>query len=208
ARQRHPDQEPVKACPPRKFYRFKKLIRRNKIVVTAGALVMISLVAGLGDSAWMFTKERKALQRALAAEDKARKEQSEAKAASVKFQNSEREKNRNLYAAEMALTRSSWEDGQVERALDLLRSHIPKPGQEDLRGFEWRFLWGLCQQNALATLTGHRDYVQCIALSPDGQLLASGSGDGIVKLWDVASRRETGALQCCTDGGREVRSVA
>src|SRR5438105_2816769 len=205
--QRHLDHEPVKASPPSKFYRFKKLIRRNKIVVTAGALVMISLVAGLVDSAWMFTKERKARQRALAAEETARKKQSEAEAASVKFQNSEREKNRNLYAAEMALTRSSWEDGQVERALDLLRSHIPKPGQEDLRGFEWRFLWGLCQQNALATLTGHRDYVQCIALSPDGQLLASGSGDGEIKLWDVASRHETGSLQCTGDG-KEVRYLA
>jgi WD40 repeat protein len=34
---------------------------------------------------------------------------------------------------------------------------------------------------------GHRDGVFCLAISPDGKLLASGSSDHAVKLWDVAS---------------------
>jgi hypothetical protein len=25
---------------------------------------------------------------------------------------------------------------------------VPQPGQEDLRGFEWRYLWGLCQDGS------------------------------------------------------------
>jgi WD40 repeat protein len=38
-------------------------------------------------------------------------------------------------------------------------------------------------------LTGHTAPVWSLAYSPDGQTLLSGSGDGTVKLWDLAGRR-------------------
>jgi WD40 repeat protein len=38
-------------------------------------------------------------------------------------------------------------------------------------------------------LTGHTSPVWSLAYSPDGQTLLSGSGDGTVKLWDLAGRR-------------------
>ena len=61
-------------------------------------------------------------------------------------------------------------------------------------------------ESALATLAGHEDYVQCIALSPNGRLLAAGLGDGTIKFWDVASRQETGILRSLQgDNNSEVK---
>lgn len=38
---------------------------------------------------------------------------------------------------------------------------------------------------ASATLEGHSEAVLSVAFSPDGQKLASGSGDSTVRLWDL-----------------------
>ena len=45
--QRHLDDEPVVARPPSRLYRFQKLVLRNKIIFTAGAMVVVSLIFGL-----------------------------------------------------------------------------------------------------------------------------------------------------------------
>jgi WD40 repeat protein len=95
-------------------------------------------------------------------------------------------------------------------------------GQPDRRGWEWYYLDRLCQ-GSLHTFE-HKYWVNAVAFSPDGKLLASAAGspgrgtgdpqrEGELKLWDVATGRllatllgdqPTPALQTVTfsQGGR------
>ncbi|MHC4403769.1 MAG: WD40 repeat domain-containing protein [Planctomycetota bacterium] len=41
----------------------------------------------------------------------------------------------------------------------------------------------------LATLSGHEDWVYCVAVTPDGAKVASGSADGTIKLWNGSDNR-------------------
>ena len=50
--QRYLHDEPVAACPPSRWYRLRKLARRNKGVLLAAALVALALVAGTAVSVW------------------------------------------------------------------------------------------------------------------------------------------------------------
>ena len=58
---------------------------------------------------------------------------------------------------------------------------------------------------AIAGLIGHADRVHSVAFSPNGKILASGSYDRTIRLWNVATHSQIGKL---TGNAREVYSVA
>lgn len=66
--QRHLNSEPVIACPPSAAYRFRKLLRRNKLTFFAVSAVAMALVVGLAVALWQYTDKRRAYDRAVAAE--------------------------------------------------------------------------------------------------------------------------------------------
>ena len=78
--QRYLNNEPVVARPPSRLYRLQKLVCRNRIVFTAGAVVTFVLIAGLGTSMWMFFKaeEARANEAALRQQAEAREKLTEA----------------------------------------------------------------------------------------------------------------------------------
>src|SRR5581483_10445060 len=89
---------------------------------------------------------------ALAAVNEARHAAQQGRRAAMR----EREARRNLYAADMNLAQRAWEAGNVSRMVHLLEAYWPRSGQEDLRGFEWRYLWRLSQRgDARFTVRGH-----------------------------------------------------
>ena len=55
-------EEPVLARPPSRGYALMKLVRRHRLVFTAGAVALSGLLAGLGVSTWLFVRERDARQ--------------------------------------------------------------------------------------------------------------------------------------------------
>ena len=52
--------EPVVARPPSRWYRFEKLVRRNRSVFASAGVVLLSLLIGLGLSTWMYFREMRA----------------------------------------------------------------------------------------------------------------------------------------------------
>jgi WD40 repeat protein len=94
------------------------------------------------------------------------------------------------YTADMNNVLQAWKEGQLKRAEDLLWAYIPKPGRSDLRGFEWRYLWKLCQDESLRTIQcGTNDRVSWLTSSP-GQSFVAACGQNAVRLLDPATGQE------------------
>jgi len=100
-----------------------------------------------------------------------------------------------LYAADMRLVERAVQERNLGRASELLEQHRPRPGEEDLRHWEWRYLWARCRTDALYTFCQHSNAVTAVAFAHDGKLLAVADIDGVVRLWDVSTRREVAKLQ-------------
>ena len=78
-------------------------------------------------------------------------------------------------------------NGSKDGFKDLARSLVFSPDGKTLfcGSDDGIRLWNTHTGEHKKTLTEHRDVVESIALSPDGNILASGSWDDIIRLWDA-----------------------
>jgi WD40 repeat protein len=98
-----------------------------------------------------------------------------------------------LYVNQFKLSLQAWEKGEPVQVVEWLDALRPGPGQEDLRGFEWYYLKGLCHPWR-AVWRGHQGGVSVVAVSPDSTTVASASHDRSIRLWDLATGQTRAVL--------------
>jgi WD40 repeat protein len=196
---RHLENQPVIARPPTAAYRFQKAWRRNKAVFVAGITVILTIGIGGAASmwqavvAWRARAQSEESSRLARANEQTANEQSKiAEAATLRAEQQETEMRRRAYAADMNLAHQAVRMGNLGKGLDLLNRYRPAAGQEELRGWEWRYLWGRCQSDALFTLCRlpQSNGVVSTAIRPGANWVALGGNQkGGVEVWDLSKRQ-------------------
>ncbi|HLX95358.1 MAG TPA: protein kinase [Verrucomicrobiae bacterium] len=165
------ESKPIRARPVPLAERAWLWCRRRPLLASVGGGLVAAIVLGVSGILWEwrqaeFHAQGEIKQRLIAERDAA-------------------ETRLNLYAADIAAATQAIQNGNFGLARRTLEQLRPKPGEADLRGFEWRYLWTLCRGDQLVTLPGHKLTVTCADFSPDGTLLATGDQDGKVKIWKM-----------------------
>ncbi|MBM3881768.1 MAG: hypothetical protein FJ387_18935 [Verrucomicrobia bacterium] len=154
--------KPVLARPVDRMARTCRWCRRNPALASLIVALMVTIIGG-------FAAVLGQLHRAHLAEWAARK---------------------NAYVADMNLARQALEESNLGRARALLNRYYPtRKSENDLRGWEWRWLWQCSQTHERTTLTGASNLVHSVAVSSDGRWLAALSSRDALRLWDLTSQK-------------------
>ena len=173
---------PLLAGPLTAGYRLQKFMRRNKGVFVALAAMAAVLMLGVLVSTWQAVRATKAKR----AENRLRQQ----------AQANELAMRRIAYASDMSLAQQALAMNDMGRAQQLLEAHRSAPGEVDLRGWEWRYLWQECRSDDLGVLCHYPPSAGTVAYSPDGRVLAvAGDLRHFVDIWDVAGRKRIATLQ-------------
>src|SRR5947209_3238340 len=165
--QRYLENEPVLARPPSNVYRLQKVLHRHRGAFAAAAAITVTLLAGLAISTWQAV-------RATVAEHRAESSQKQEAQLLRRAEQEEASAHLNEYVADINLAQQSLTAQNYGRAMQLLKKHRPQPGTPDLRGFEWRYLWQLCQGDDHVAFAEEGKPVRSLSFSPNGAWLAIG----------------------------------
>lgn len=103
------------------------------------------------------------------------------------------------YVSDVNFAQRAYDADNVPRADEFLNARVPQPASpklDDLRGFEWYYLWRL-RHNEIGTLNGQSGAVREFMFAPDGKTAITtqdGSGNS-VKLWNASTWQEIGGLE-------------
>jgi serine/threonine protein kinase/WD40 repeat protein len=170
--------EPIRARRASVRERLLRWARHNRGVALSLAAIFVLLLAGLVGAVYHSVQVGGARDKAEEAAEREAKARGEAEASGRREAQLRRSAELRLYAARLALAQYAWADSDVRRTLQLLELCQPRPGEPDLRGWEYYYLERLCRSELLA-LKGHDGPVFCVASSPDGKWLASAGGGNL-----------------------------
>jgi serine/threonine protein kinase/WD40 repeat protein len=213
--QRYLDDEPIAARRTSPAERLGRWARRNPMVASLGGavfLLLAVLAVGSTVAAWRIDREKVAAENAARREaDAARRAGREAtratqalaaeETANAGLRAAQRQVRAALYASELNLLQFAWKEDNLAFARELLGRTEPKPGESDLRGFEWWY-WQHEMRGELRSLKLPTRFpvesrvVPAAALSSDGGRVAS--------YGRTASGRDFRLDVCDTTSGREL----
>ena len=237
--QRYLAGDAVEACPPTLGYRLRKMLRRNKAAVSITLGFAAVLLLGIVLTTWQAVRATNAeaessrhyqnnleqlgivneqrvqalslKDEAVAAHKLAETERDKVARANESLRRLTVEQRRTLYATSMNLAQAAWDAGDPPRTFELLNEQIPRPGEDDLRGFEWHY-WERFAHLDLKTvqLLGYvRDSAGSWApkLSADGTRVAAFLSDPTgratsLKLWEAQTGKKIWSVSVAADSSR------
>lgn len=195
--QNYLDGKPILARPVSRVEQGWRWCRRNPVIASLSAAVMMVLMTGIAFSSFFAiqseARNRDLLKETARANQKTRDAENQEKETRQQKERADAnaaESRHHLYIAYMNLAQRNWEVSQVGLVLDSLEKSSPRLGETDSRGFEWNYWNRLCHSDLL-TFRKHTGGVYGVAFSPDGKSLAMAVGDGTVRVCDVVSGLET-----------------
>jgi serine/threonine protein kinase len=169
--------------------------RRKLYVAIAGLMLVIA--AGATAAATNFRHQRE-VQAILAQDNKTLAADNDLKRREAETQRNKTQ--RLLYASDMKLAYQAWSEGHLSRAVSLLRRHLPNPGGEDLRRFEWYHIWHACQAGFDTPTLDNGRHPLGFAFTDQGSLI-SRSMD-LLESWDLRTHVQTSSHEFSGDISR------
>jgi len=201
--QRYLSDQPVEACPPTALYRFRKFVRRNRVAMMTGALLLATLLGGVAASTWQAvraTRAERIAESARAAEAEQRTKEQAARHVANNQRDIAEARNQHikrlLYAAQIGRAQALWDNDSVVAAWEALNGCDPS-----LRGWEHDYLFTLFSRGCVTLqLPSAARYD---AFSSDGRLVTGVShgedADGRLhdtgKVWELRSGLELTQLE-------------
>ena len=168
------ESKPIKARPTGRPERLVKWIKRKPVL--ASLLLSIAVLAVGGPlMAWRQGTLRGLTQKA---NERANKQLDVAR--------------RYIFAGQLKRAQQALEDRKPLAAYQILHEYSTCPIY--LRGPAWNYFERQCYSWWPDSLIGHQSDATSVQYSPNGRILATGSLDRTIRLWDVATRREIGVL--------------
>jgi serine/threonine protein kinase/WD40 repeat protein len=189
-------EEPIEARPPSAWYRFRKMARRNRVVLTTTSVVAAALLVGTVFSIWQAVRATRAEREAIVQRDDATEQRNAATEKRQEAETAREQLRRTLYAAHLNLAQAAWEEGRTGEVLKLLDQE--KAASPDLCGFEWHYWRRRCTMELTTLKLPVRDWA---AFSADGMRVTSVYLDD-----DSAKELKHGYRIWETSQGREVAS--